>query len=82
VDTQKLDARFLGCESDKAFLADLPAGADPCEENGEFHSFVYGGPMLNQEIQVALGETVVRHQFVFADLIPAGPAATPSSQSL
>ena len=82
VDTQQLDARFLGREFDEAFLADLPAGADPCGEYGEFHSFVYAGPMLNQEIPVLLGETVVRDQFVFADLVPAGLAATPLSQSL
>ena len=55
MDTQQLDARFLGREFDEAFLADLPAGADPCGENGEFHSFVYAGPMLNQEIPVLLG---------------------------
>ena len=48
-------------------------------ENGEFHSFVYAGPMLSQEIPVLLGETVVRDQFIFADLMPAGFAATPSS---
>lgn len=80
VDTQQLDARFLGREFDETFLADLPAGADPCGEKGEFHSFVYRGPMLNQEIPVLLGETVVRDQFVFADLTPAGLAATPSSR--
>jgi len=79
VDTQQLDARFLGREFDEAFLADLPTGVDPCGEKGEFHSFVYAGPMLNQEIPVLLGETVVRDQFVFADLTPAGFAASPSS---
>lgn len=79
VDTQQLDARFLGREFDEQFQADLPTGVDTCGENGEFHSFVYAGPMLNQEIPVLLGETVVRDQFVFADLMPAGVAATPSS---
>lgn len=48
VDTQQLDARFLGREFDDKFLTDLPGGADPCGEKGEFHSFVYAGPMLNQ----------------------------------
>ena len=79
VDTQQLDARFLGREFDEELLADLPAGVDPCGEKGEFHSFVYAGPMLNQKIPVWLGKTVVRDQFVFADLTPAGLAATPSS---
>ncbi len=79
VDTQQLDARFLGREFDETFLADLPAGADPCGEKGEFHTFLYAGPMLNQEIPVLLGETVVRDQFVFADLMLGSLAATPSS---
>jgi len=50
----------------------LPAGIDPCGENGEFHSFVYAGPMFSREIPVVVGETVTRDQFVFADVIPAG----------
>jgi uncharacterized protein (TIGR00290 family) len=82
VDTNQLDAEFVGREFDEDLLAALPAGVDPCGERGEFHSFVYAGPMLNQEIPVLLGETVVRDQFVFADLMPAGLAATPLSQSL
>lgn len=80
VDTQQLDARFLGREFDAQFIDDLPARADPCGEKGEFHSFVYAGPMLSQEIPVLLGETVVRDQFVFADLMPASLAASPSSR--
>jgi uncharacterized protein (TIGR00290 family) len=82
VDTQQLDARFLGREFDEQFLADLPAGVDPCGEKGEFHSFVYAGPMLNQEILVLLGETVVRDQFVFADLTRASSSHSHSSRSL
>jgi len=82
VDTQQLDARFLGREFDEAFLAELPAGADPCGENGEFHSFVYAGPVLNQEIPVLLGETVVRDQFVFADLTRASSSRSRSSRRL
>ena len=82
VDTQQLDSRFLGREFDEQFLADLPAGVDPCGEKGEFHSFVYAGPMLNQEIPVLLGETVVRDQFVFADLTRASSSRSRSSRRL
>ncbi len=69
VDTEKLDASFVGREFDEALLADLPADVDPCGERGEFHSFVYAGPMLNGVLAVKVGETVVRDQFVFADLM-------------
>ena len=68
IDTQQLDARFLGREFDEELLADLPPTVDPCGEKGEFHSFVYAGPMLNAKILVSLGERVVSDQFMFADL--------------
>ena len=71
VDTQKLDGSFVGHEFDEKLLATLPCGVDPCGENGEFHSFVYAGPMLSVDIPVSVGESVVRDQFVFADLNPA-----------
>lgn len=64
-----LDASFAGCEFSETLLASLPAGVDPCGERGEFHSFVYGGPMLSREINVSVGKRVTQDHFVFADLI-------------
>lgn len=69
IDTGKLDRSFVGREFDEELLAALPEEVDPCGERGEFHSFVYAGPMLNATLPVSVGETVVRDQFVFADLI-------------
>ena len=69
VDTEKLDRAFVGREFDEELLAALPEEVDPCGERGEFHSFVYAGPMLKAVVPVSVGETVVREQFVFADLI-------------
>jgi uncharacterized protein (TIGR00290 family) len=69
VDTTKLSQSFAGREFDQEMLSDLPDGADPCGERGEFHSFVYAGPMLNGCLAVSVGVTVVRDQFAFADLI-------------
>ena len=71
VDTAKLDRSFAGREFDMALLSNLPDGADPCGERGEFHSFVYAGPMLNAAIPVSVGETIARDGFIFADLISA-----------
>jgi diphthamide synthase (EF-2-diphthine--ammonia ligase) len=71
VDTRKLDGSYAGREFDQQFLESLPRGIDPCGENGEFHSFVYAGPMFNSEICCEVGESVERDPFVFADLIPA-----------
>jgi uncharacterized protein (TIGR00290 family) len=69
VDTGKLDRSFVGREFDEELLSALPGDVDPCGERGEFHSFVYAGPMLEGVVPVSVGETVVRDQFVFADLI-------------
>ena len=70
IDTKQLDASFAGREFDENLLSELPSSADPCGENGEFHTFVYAGPMFDRAISVATGERVVRDQFVFADLLP------------
>ena len=71
VDTGKLDRSFAGREFDDRLLAELPEGVDPCGERGEFHSFVYAGPMFDSAIEISVGEMVVREQFVFADLMAA-----------
>jgi uncharacterized protein (TIGR00290 family) len=77
VDPKQLDARFAGREFDDALLAGLPTGVDPCGERGEFHTFCTGGPMFAGPIPVAVGETVTRDGFVFADLLPARPIQSP-----
>lgn len=68
IDQSKLDASFAGRRFDASFLADLPAGIDPCGENGEFHTCVTAGPMFSAPITVKVGETVLRDGFAFADL--------------
>ncbi len=67
VDQSKLDASFAGRRFDASFLADIPAGMDPCGENGEFHTCVTAGPMFSKPIAIAAGETVVRDGYAFAD---------------
>jgi len=70
VDSELLDGRFVGSEFDSEFLADLPTGVDPCGENGEFHTFVYAGPIFDREIAFKRGEVVVREErFHFCDLV-------------
>ncbi|MGH8161252.1 MAG: hypothetical protein ACRESR_03740 [Gammaproteobacteria bacterium] len=69
VDAEQLAPQFLGREYDAAFLADLPQGADPCGENGEFHSFVYAGPRFARPVEFRRGRKVVRDgRFHFLDL--------------
>ena len=68
VDTRVLDATFVGREWDRTLLRELPAGVDPCGENGEFHTCVYAGPMFKQPLALELGERVSRDPFTWADL--------------
>ncbi len=75
VDTQKLDGSFAGREFDAELLADLPAGVDPCGENGEFHSFVYDGPVFRSPITFCRGKIVLRDgRFNYCDLVPVDDA--------
>jgi len=68
VDPRRLDPAFCGRAYDQAFLQDLPAGVDPCGENGEFHTFVYAGPIFRRPLAVERGEVVERDGFYFQDL--------------
>lgn len=60
VNHQHLDDSFLGRELSIGFLNDLPSGVDPCGENGEFHTFVYDGPIFQQPVFIRPGDKVVR----------------------
>lgn len=69
VDTQVLDSRFAGREYDHNLLRELPAEIDPCAENGEFHTFVYDGPIFSKPVKVQRGEKVLRDdRFFYCDL--------------
>jgi uncharacterized protein (TIGR00290 family) len=80
VNTQYLDQSFCGRIIDESFLGDLPQNVDPCGENGEFHSFVFDGPIFGNKVPFAIGETVYKEYrspdggaapigFYFTDLI-------------
>jgi uncharacterized protein (TIGR00290 family) len=80
VDPRKMPASFAGRRFDSKLLASLPAGVDPCGENGEFHTFACAGPMFGNPIRVETGQVVERDGFIFADVLPApSKSATPSS---
>ncbi len=68
VDPKCLAAEFVGRDFNEQLLSDLPQDIDPCGENGEFHTFVYAGPMFENNLSVEVGEIVSRDGFVFADL--------------
>ena len=69
IDSNVLPEEFAGRAFDLSFLEDLPDGVDPCGENGEFHSFVWSGPMLKKTIPIKHGATEKRGSFVYTDFL-------------
>jgi len=68
----KVGPGFVGRPYDLELLRDLPREIDPCGEYGEFHSFVYDGPIFSSPVAVHVGEIVIRDGRYYADLLPAG----------
>ncbi|WP_168413225.1 adenine nucleotide alpha hydrolase [Bacillus salacetis] len=62
VDGSQLDPSFLGREYDDDLLRDLPEEVDPCGENGEFHTFVYDGPLFKQPVKYQAAETIKKYE--------------------
>ncbi|GAA0502732.1 diphthine--ammonia ligase [Salinibacillus aidingensis] len=77
-DGQQLDSAFTGRVINRSFLNDLPSHVDPCGENGEFHTFVFDGPLFKHKIRFRPDETLTvqkdlfsgRDRFYYADLVP------------
>jgi len=70
VDSEKLGSQFAGRPIDADLICDLPDGVDPCGENGEYHSYVYDGPIFRRPVGLSVGEVVLRDVRYFADLVP------------
>lgn len=69
VDSNFLDKSYVGNIFDKEFIESLPSEVDPCGENGEFHTFVFDGPIFFDPVKFQKGEIVLRNdRFYFIDL--------------
>lgn len=60
VNAKLLEKSFCGRLIDEEFLSDLPEGVDPAGENGEFHTFVFDGPIFYEPVPFQQGEIVER----------------------
>lgn len=70
VDPRQIPPSMIGRSLDEAFLQELPPSADPCGENGEYHTFCTAGPMFSAPLKVQRGEVVERDGFLYVDLFP------------
>lgn len=75
VDEATLDESFVGRTYDKSFLADLPLAVDPCGENGEFHTFVYDGPLFKHPVPYKIGAKFVEDRFHYCEISAKIPSA-------
>ena len=71
IDPKALQKDFAGQLYNQELVADLPVDADPCGENGEFHTAVVNGPMFDRPIDYSIGETVERSGFIYTDVLLA-----------
>ena len=69
IDPRSVPRKLIGREYNEAFLEELPEGVDPCGENGEFHTFVFDGPIFKEPLEVRPGLVVERDGFAFADVV-------------
>lgn len=69
VDPKRVPANLAGRDWDAELLKNLPAGVDPCGENGEFHTFAYAGPMFKQAISVGFEKRIERDGFCYAEIV-------------
>ncbi|MER3403410.1 MAG: hypothetical protein C4337_09020, partial [Armatimonadota bacterium] len=70
VDPSQVPASLVGWEYDERLLRELPTCADPCGENGEFHTFCYTAPCFRAPIPIRTGEVLERDGFVYVDVLP------------
>lgn len=70
VDSRRAPREWAGRVFDEQFVREVPDGIDACGENGEFHTFVYEGPMLAHRVGARPGPTSERDGFVYTDLLP------------
>ena len=77
IDPSKFSPDFVGRDLSREMLDSLPAGVDPCGENGEFHTFAHAGPMFCEPIPIEDGETVTRDGFVYADVLLQSKVTVP-----
>ncbi len=70
IDPDKLETDFAGCEIDDEMLARLPSDVDPCGENGEYHSFVYDGPIFSFRVEHELAQSEQHGRNIFREVLP------------
>ena len=60
VENKFLGKEFLGKVLTKEVVEEIKkTGADPCGENGEYHTFVFDGPIFKNKVDIIFGDIYV-----------------------
>jgi uncharacterized protein (TIGR00290 family) len=78
VNSSKLHPSFCGRLIDVDFINDLPADVDVCGENGEFHSFVFDGPIFKRPVLFSKWEQTT-HRYAAPRSLDASGTQLPQS---
>jgi uncharacterized protein (TIGR00290 family) len=70
IDGDVLDSSYVGRNLDREFSDKLPPSVDPAGENGEYHCFVWSGPLFKESIPIRVGDVIKRGKFYYCDLLP------------
>jgi diphthine-ammonia ligase len=68
VKKELLEEKFLGCRLDEKFIKNLDPEIDPCAERGEFHTFVYDGPVFKKAVEFSTGKKVLQDKHMFLEV--------------
>jgi len=72
VNRNALGPQWLGRKIDENFVSDLKKlkTVDLCGEAGEYHTFVYNGPIFKNKINFTVGEKILDDKYWFLELVP------------
>jgi uncharacterized protein (TIGR00290 family) len=82
VDPTVLDDSYVGRHYDRKLLGDLPLSIDPCGENGEFHTFVYDGPIFEEPVSIKVGDHYDQAGHRYCQIQPHSPAKLSRARSI
>mgnify|MGYP000047008100 FL=1 len=70
VNLKFLDERWLGREVNQEFIEDLKTlgGIDLCGEKGEYHTFVFDGPIFKEKLKFFLGKKIFKDNYCFLEI--------------
>ncbi len=72
-DAARMGEEWLGREIDRSFLERISKmpGITPCGEDGEYHTFVYDGPVFKKRIEITKSRKIKRGSHWYFEIIEA-----------